>query len=141
MKLSNKSDKYRGKLMSLDRETLTPIEQKMVERLISLVSRVEGIRYLYLFGSRARLEGHAESDIDIAVVVRDRNIVKRITGHIIDLSIKVAEELGVSGDLMLSPIVIEESLLKAKVGIGKRIREEGILLWSKKLIRKKEKVI
>ncbi|MBI5187933.1 MAG: nucleotidyltransferase domain-containing protein [Nitrospirae bacterium] len=122
-------------------ETLTPIEQKMVERLISLVSGIEGVKYLYLFGSRARLEGHAESDIDIAVVVRDRNIVKRITGHIIDLSIKVAEELGVSGDLMLSPIVIEESLLKAKVGIGRKIREEGILLWSKKSIRKKEKVI
>lgn len=127
--------------MSLVIETLTPIEQRMVEKLISLASEVEGIKYLYLFGSRARLEGHTESDIDIAVVVKGREIVKRITSHIIDLSIKIAEELGVSGELMLSPIVIEESLLKAKVGIGKRIREEGILLWSKKLSIKKEKVI
>ncbi|MFZ6017339.1 MAG: nucleotidyltransferase family protein [Nitrospirota bacterium] len=127
--------------MSLAIETLTPIEQKMVERFISSVSDIEGVKYLYLFGSRARLEGHAESDIDIAVVVRGKNIVKKITGYIIDLSVRRAEELGISGDLMLSPMVIEESLLKARVGIGKRIKEEGILLWPTKLTMKKEKVI
>lgn len=141
MKLDKNRIKYRRKTMSLAIETLTPIEQKMVERFISSVSDVEGVKYLYLFGSRARLEGHAESDIDIAVVVERRNSAKKITRHIIDLSVRIAEELGVSGDLMLSPIVIEKSLLKAKVGIGRRIKEEGILVWSKKLIRKKERVI
>jgi len=127
--------------MSLAAEIFTPAEQKMVEKFISLVSEIEVIKYLYLFGSRSRHEGHTESDIDIAIVVKGEKTVKKITGYIIDLSIKVAEDLGVSGNLMLSPMVIDESLLKAKIGIGKRIREEGILLWSKKSNKKRKKAI
>jgi predicted nucleotidyltransferase len=121
-------------------ETLTPIEQRIVEKFISSASKVKDIKHIYLFGSRARAEGHIESDVDIAVVVKNEKSVKRITSYLIDLSVKVAEELEVSGDLMVSPLVIEESSLKADIGIGKKIREEGILLWSRKLTKRKEKV-
>src|SRR3990172_10381866 len=113
-------------------DTLTPLEEVLVSRFIEVISSSKDVESLYLFGSRARGEGSIESDIDIAVVVRDRDVIKDVTRLVVDTSIKIEEELDISGELMLSPIVIEEDLLKGHLGIGKRIREEGILLWSKR---------
>jgi len=120
-------------------ETLTPLEEVLINRFIEAISSSKDIDSVYLFGSRARGEGSIESDIDIAVVVKDRVVIKDVTRMVVDASIKIEEELDISGELILSPIVIEEDFLKGHLGIGKRIREEGILLWSKRLKRKKEK--
>ena len=65
-------------------------------------------------------------------------MIKDVTRRMVDASIKIGEELDISGEIILSPIVIEEALLKGDLGIGKRIREEGVFLWSKRLRRKKE---
>lgn len=111
----------------------------MINRFVEVISSSKDVESVYLFGSRARGEGSSESDIDIAVIVRDRDVIKEVTRLVVDASIKIEEEFGISGELILSPIVIEEDLLKGHLGIGKRIREEGILLWSKRLKRKKEK--
>ncbi|MBI5096129.1 MAG: nucleotidyltransferase domain-containing protein [Nitrospirae bacterium] len=120
-------------------ETLTPLEEVLINRFIEVISSSKDVESVYLFGSRARGEGDIESDIDIAVVVKDRTMIKDVTRRVVDASITIGEELDISGELMLSPIVIEEALLKGDLGIGKRIREEGIFLWSKRLKRKKEK--
>ena len=120
-------------------ETLTPLEEVLINRFIESISSSKIIVSVYLFGSRARGEGSIESDIDVAVVVKDSVVIKDVTRMVVDASIKIEEELDISGELILSPIVIEEDLLKGHLGIGKRIREEGILLWSKRLKRKKEK--
>lgn len=122
-------------------DTLTPIEQMMIDKFISLSTNAIDIESIYLFGSRAKGEGRIESDIDIAVIVKNKEALKGITHKVIELSIKVEEELDVSGELTLSPIVLKQSLLKTNIGIGKTIREEGILLWSKKSAGQKRKVI
>ncbi len=119
-------------------ETLTPLEEALINRLIEVISGSKDIESVYLFGSRARGEGNIESDIDIAVIVKDRKMIKDVTRRMVDASIKIGEELDISGEIILSPIVIEEALLKGDLGIGKRIREEGVFLWSKRLRRKKE---
>jgi len=110
----------------------------LINRLIEVISGSKDIESVYLFGSRARGEGNIESDIDIAVIVKDRKMIKDVTRRMVDASIKIGEELDISGEIILSPIVIEEALLKGDLGIGKRIREEGVFLWSKRLRRKKE---
>ncbi|OGN87660.1 MAG: hypothetical protein A2158_00325 [Chloroflexi bacterium RBG_13_46_14] len=120
-------------------ETLTKMEQMVIEKFISRITATMDIESIYLFGSRAEVEGHKESDIDVAIVVSNEAI-KEITQRVIESSIEVEEDLDVSGTLMLSPIVINEMLLKSNIGIGKNIREKGILLWSKKS-RQKRKVI
>lgn len=120
-------------------DSLTAIEHKLIDRFMSLSTKIKDIESIYLFGSRARAEGHIESDIDVAVIVKNKEMVKKITSKVIELAINVEEETDVSGELMLSPIVINESLLKTKIGIGKRIREEGIILWSKKSAAQKRK--
>jgi predicted nucleotidyltransferase len=112
--------------------TLTKMEQMMIEKFVSFITNTIDIEAIYLFGSRAKVEGHKESDIDIAIIVKNKEAIKEITRRVIESSIKVEEDLDVSGKLMLSPIVIDESLLKTTFGIGKSVREEGILLWSKK---------
>jgi len=69
--------------------------------------------------------------------VKDRKRIKYFTKQVTDISIKIEEELDVIGELMLSPIIINDSLLKTDIGIGRRIREEGILLWSKRSKKRK----
>ena len=81
--------------------------------------------------------GLNNNDIDIAVIVKDRKRIKYFTKQVTDISIKIEEELDVIGELMLSPIIINDSLLKTDIGIGRRIREEGILLWSKRSKKRK----
>ncbi len=120
---------------------LTAIEHKILDRFIFFINSIGGIESVYLFGSRARGEGHVESDIDIAVIVRDENIIKEMTGRVLESATMAEEETGVEGELMLSPIVLNEALLKAKIGIGRRIREEGILLWSRKSAGLKRKAM
>lgn len=120
-------------------DILTATEQMMIDKFISLSTKAMDIESIYLFGSRAKAEGHIESDIDVAVIIKNKKTLKEITRRVIELSIKVGEELDVSGKLMLSPIVINESLLKTNIGIGKTIREEGVLLWLRKSAGRKRK--
>ena len=69
--------------------------------------------------------------------MKDRKRIKYFTKQVTDISIKIEEELDVIGEIMLSPIIINDSLLKTDIGIGRRIREEGILLWSKRSKKRK----
>jgi len=121
--------------------SLTETEQIMINMLISLVLDRFDIESIYLFGSRARSSGHTESDIDIAIIVNDDLSVKKMTRNIIDLSILVEEEAGVAGELMLSPIVLTKLHLSSSIGLGKKIMEEGVLLWSKRSKTRKGKPI
>ncbi|MGB9715229.1 MAG: nucleotidyltransferase domain-containing protein [Thermodesulfovibrionales bacterium] len=119
-------------------DTLTQMEQMMIEKFILLITNTIHVEAIYLFGSRARIEGHKESDIDIAIIVKNKEEIKDITQMAIESSIKIEEELGVSGELILSPIVIDESMLKTNFGIARRIKEEGALLWSRRSRQKKK---
>jgi predicted nucleotidyltransferase len=122
-------------------DTLTKTEQMLIDRFILLIIREIVVESIYLFGSRAKAKGHLWSDIDLAIVVRDKEHIKETTQKAIELSIKAEEELDIIGELMLSPIVINKSLLNADIGIGKTIREEGILLWSRESTGQKLKVM
>src|SRR3989337_576435 len=117
--------------------TLTPGEEILINKFVHEITEKIDVESVYLFGSRARGEGDIESDIDIAVIVKDRKRIKYFTKQVTDISIKIEEELDVIGELMLSPIIINDSLLKTDIGIGRRIREEGILLWSKRSNKRK----
>lgn len=119
--------------------SLTAIENKMIAGFISRAERMREIEAIYLFGSRARAEGHSESDIDIAVIVKSKDKIKETTGRVLELAAKVEEETGVEGELLLSPVVLDGPILKSKIGLGKRIREEGIILWSRKSAARKRK--
>jgi hypothetical protein len=42
-------------------DTLTKMEQMMIEKFISLITTTMDIEAIHLFGSRAKIEGHNES--------------------------------------------------------------------------------
>jgi predicted nucleotidyltransferase len=79
-----------------------------------------------LFGSRARGEGHADSDIDIALVVAPG---QRPFRHVL---YDIAFDIGLAHHVELAPLVIEEDRLKELTARERRIAldiaREGIPL-------------
>jgi len=56
--------------------TLTPGEEILINKFVHEITEKIDVESVYLFGSRARGEGDIESDIDIAVIVKDRKRIK-----------------------------------------------------------------
>jgi predicted nucleotidyltransferase len=85
--------------------------------------QLEGVR---LFGSRARGQGHEESDIDLALVVRAGGRARRHA--IYDL----AFDIGLAHGVSLAPLVLEEERFEALKQRERRIaldiEREGIPL-------------
>lgn len=65
-----------------------------------------GLREVRLFGSRARGEGHEDSDVDIALIVADGTRQRR--HDVYDL----AFDVGLAHGIALAPLVLEESRLR-----------------------------
>lgn len=81
---------------------------------------------IILFGSRARGEGHVESDLDVAVLLEEEN--SRIRKEIYDL----ASDIFLEHDINISPFVMSkekfEWLKAIERGIALEIEKEGIVL-------------
>ncbi len=107
---------------------LSPKENNALRQFKETAERTLGTRLekILLFGSKARGEDEEESDIDIMVVVRDRD------SAIEDMIIDIAYEVNLRFDLYLSPKVItitnlEDTLWRATPFI-QSIERDGILL-------------
>lgn len=86
---------------------LSPAERAAVDELVVAARARLGseLRDVRLFGSRARGEGTADSDVDVALVVTAAGRARRY--EIYDL----AFDLGLHHGVALAPLVIEEGLL------------------------------
>lgn len=81
---------------------------------------------LVLFGSYARGESYAESDVDFAVVLKDPTT--RPTAEIFRLA-PVTAELSLKHNLMVSVLpVSEQKLNTSQQGVYETIRSEGVRL-------------
>ena len=113
-----------------DSTPLTPLEREAVTRYAQRLGEALGGRLAraILFGSRARGEGHEESDLDVAVVVYGAE------GHVFRQVSDLAAELNLEYDyaVRLSPLVLSEETLedlrRRERAIARAILEEGILL-------------
>lgn len=81
---------------------------------------------LILFGSRARMEGDEDSDVDVLVLLKKENRVLKRT--IWDLAYKIFSDTGI----LISPLVLSKAQFDGLVSherlIAKDIQEEGIKL-------------
>ena len=70
------------------RDTLesTPALDQLVERLVALLERRVEVLDAYLFGSLARGDGHAGSDVDIAVYIDEASAEGGAWGYRADLT-------------------------------------------------------
>gem|GEM_PF-1292870 len=102
-------------------DRLTPYEKKVIEDLLSYLKRLEFVEALFLYGSRSSGRSNEWSDMDVAVIVKNRNYV-RVTE-------KLIEKWNIESlpEIMLHVIVINQDDLKNTV-IGKEITK-GKPLW------------
>lgn len=105
------------------------LQHELKEDLINgLVNIFESnILMIVLYGSVARNEATSESDIDIAIILRNE-----MTEEIRNNFIKLASDLDIKYDKILSIIDIQLSNMEKWGKIlpfYKNIQEEGIVLW------------
>ena len=109
---------------------LTALEREALARYVGKLREALGPRFVraVLFGSRARGEGHEESDLDVAVVVRGPE-----ADHFRGVS-DLAAELTMEYDygVRLAPLLLSEETLEGlrrrERAIARAILEEGIFL-------------
>ena len=109
---------------------LTPLEREVLGRYVLRLSETLGPRLArtILFGSRARGEGHEESDLDIAVVVRGPE--REVYRQVYDLAAEMDMEYDYG--VRLAPLLLSEETLEdlrgRELAIARAILEEGVPL-------------
>jgi predicted nucleotidyltransferase len=104
------------RLTPLETQVLELFEQRLCARLGPRLGR------LILFGSRARGEGHEESDLDVLVLVSD--LAPGEKQAILDVSFDLELEHG----LALSPLVRDAQAFRADTPLGRAIERDGVTL-------------
>ena len=108
----------------LMRPTLSPGETRALALFGERVAALLGgnLLRIVLFGSRARGEGHEESDLDLLVLVRAYDAVER--RRVLDVAADVDDETG----LRLSPIVMDQPRFDASSPLRDAVDRDGVPL-------------
>lgn len=101
-------------------------DRKILKKFKSLLSKKIKVKRLILFGSRARGDSEPDSDMDLLVVVDNKNT--EIENYISDC----AWEAGIDQGILISPITLSakewgKSPLKYSL-LAKTIQHEGITI-------------
>lgn len=105
------------------------LQNELKEELINGLINIFGtnILMIILYGSVARNEATKESDIDIAIILKNE-----MTDEVKSRFIKLAADLDIKYDTVLSIIDIQSNKIEKWGKIlpfYKNIQEEGIVLW------------
>jgi predicted nucleotidyltransferase len=95
----------------------------MFDGIISIASRDSGIVGLYLFGSHARGNATAFSDVDIAVIHKDADINRAALNEAADLY-----------DADISYTYVQSNIFENDnhpLHVSSSIKKEGVLLWQR----------
>ncbi|WP_407147847.1 nucleotidyltransferase domain-containing protein [Bradyrhizobium sp. ORS 86] len=89
-------------------EAMSPVARRAVNLFEDAARAAYGERLiqLVLFGSRSRGEARSDSDIDIAVVLRDLRDRRAVRDHLADLANDAIVETGM--DIQTAPISLDE---------------------------------
>ncbi len=102
--------------------TLSPGETHALamfrERVAALLG--DNLLRIVLFGSRARGEGHEESDLDLLVLVRSYDSAER--RRVLDVAADVDDET----ELRLSPIVMDQERFDASAPLHDAVMRDGV---------------
>ncbi len=104
--------------------TLSPGERAALDAFRAQVRTALGAEVLRmtLFGSRARGEGHEESDLDVLVVVRRSS--RALRNAVLDVAADVEARTGLS----LSPVVMDEESLARSLPLRGAVLRDGVPL-------------
>ncbi len=103
---------------------LSPLERSALDRFAAEARARLGTRLvcLTLFGSRARGEGRDDSDLDVLVLVRGMTRADR--RQLVD----DAADVGLTHDLVLSPLVADADAWRDDLPIARSIAQDGVPL-------------
>lgn len=102
---------------------LTPYEMVILKDFISYFSRLEFLDAIILYGSRSIVRSNEWSDMDLAVVVKDKGYVRKTERLIERWNIEFSPEI------MVHFLVIDQEALRT-TAIGNEIMK-GEILWSR----------
>ncbi len=108
---------------------LDMLNHEMAEELVNGLCGIFGdnIRQIILYGSVARNEATAESDIDIAIILNGS-----LSGDIRDAFLEFSANLDLKYERVFSIIDIDRSNMEKwgdVLPFYRNIREEGVVLW------------
>jgi predicted nucleotidyltransferase len=105
---------------------LTPLETRLIAKLVGGLEQIEGVTAIILYGSRVGGLSDEDSDLDIAVIT-DRSLPHHKLDSIKD---KIMKEMEILGELRVEVFGFTEKEMK-HLPIGREIEERGVLLWKK----------
>ena len=112
---------------------LSPTETEILSRLSDAIQNgFPSAESIIVFGSRARGSSHEESDLDVAILLNTRRVVKEDWDRIWNIKWGVLEQLDAEEfplSLMLLP---KNEYVRATTGVELSIRLEGIPIWHRK---------
>lgn len=118
-----------SRIINLMKTTLfTPTEKKVLKSFKRQLTKELGntLVKIVIFGSRATGQATEDSDIDIAVIIKERELKIKI------LIWDIANEFLISDDLLISPLVLSsdeyQNLLRRERAIALTIASEGVTL-------------
>jgi predicted nucleotidyltransferase len=111
---------------------LTPRERRALGAFVARLRKehADQIERVVLFGSKARGDFDAESDLDVFVLVKSDD------WHFHDRLVTFSSPISVKYDALISPKVVGPSLYrkmrKQRSFFLENIRKQGVVLWTKR---------
>jgi len=106
------------------------IVKSTLDKYVSFISSLEGVLQVYLFGSYANGTPHDKSDIDLMVIVEDGMDAKRAAVRISNALIGKRE---IPLDILVNRSA-DFSVYAKNPTLQKQIKDEGVLLYDKRLL-------
>ena len=107
----------------------SPYEKIILSRLMAVFSTVSDILQIVVFGSRSRGDSNESSDLDIMVLVKEKNSTALQT--IQSLKAKALTDVEDFSYVNLFP-VRESEFHSSRSAFQQRVQREGIIIWSRK---------
>lgn len=107
----------------------SPYEKKILDRLTTAFSAVSDINQIVVFGSRSRGDSNDGSDLDVLVLVNERDSMA--LRSIQSLKAKALNDIEDFSYVNVFP-VRESEFYSSPNAFHQRVQKEGITIWSRK---------
>ena len=107
----------------------SPYEKNILDRLTAVFSAMSDIKQIIVFGSRSRGDSNDGSDLDVLVLVNQRDTMALQT--IQNLKAKALNDIEDFLYVNVFP-VIESEFYSSPNTFHQRVQKEGITIWSRK---------
>ena len=107
----------------------SPYEKIILDRLTAVFSKVSDIMQIVVFGSRSRGGSNESSDLDVLILVKEKNSTALQT--IQSLKAKALNDVEDFCYVNVFP-VRESEFYSSRNAFQRRVQKEGIIIWSRK---------